>query len=65
MGDDERKTENSMIGVIMKREILKYLKSEKFLIGLTVTLAIAVVATVINIRDFEQRQQDYCLTTNN
>jgi ABC-type transport system involved in multi-copper enzyme maturation permease subunit len=54
-----------MIGVIMKREILKYLKSEKFLIGLTVTLAIAVVATVINIRDFEQRQQDYCLTTNN
>ncbi|MCX6563554.1 MAG: ABC transporter permease subunit [Candidatus Aminicenantes bacterium] len=48
-----------MIGTIVKREILDYLKSAKFQIGLVVTLVIAVVATAINIQDFKLRQQDY------
>ena len=48
-----------MIGTIAKREILDYLKSAKFLIGLGVTLVIAVIATAINIQDFKLRQQDY------
>ena len=48
-----------MIGTIAKREILDYLKSAKFQIGLIVTLIVAVVATAINIQDFKMRQQDY------
>ena len=48
-----------MIGVIYKREILDHLKSAKFLIGLGLTIAIAAAATVINVQDYAQRQQDY------
>jgi ABC-type transport system involved in multi-copper enzyme maturation permease subunit len=48
-----------MIGVIYKREFLDYLKSAKFLIGFGLALAISAVATVINVQNFTQRQQDY------
>lgn len=48
-----------MIGVIYKREFLDYLKSAKFLIGFGLALSISAVATVINVQNFAQRQQDY------
>jgi ABC-type transport system involved in multi-copper enzyme maturation permease subunit len=48
-----------MIGVIYKREILDHLKSAKFLIGLALTIAITVAATIINTQDYSRRLQDY------
>jgi ABC-type transport system involved in multi-copper enzyme maturation permease subunit len=48
-----------MIGTIAKREILEYLKSAKFLIGLLIALAIAVGSTVINVQDYATRHQNY------
>ena len=48
-----------MLKTIIGREILEYLKSAKFLIGLGITLALAAGSTVINVQDFKQRQQDY------
>jgi ABC-type Na+ efflux pump permease subunit len=36
-----------MLRTIIKREILEYLKSAKFLIGLGITLALAAGSTVI------------------
>jgi ABC-2 type transport system permease protein len=48
-----------MIGVIYKREILDHLKSAKFLIGFGLTIAITVVATIINVQDYGRRRQDY------
>ena len=48
-----------MLKTIIKREILEYLKSAKFLIGLGITLALAVGSTVINVQDYKGRLQDY------
>ncbi len=48
-----------MLKTIIKREILEYLKSAKFLIGLGITLALAAGSTVINVQDYKGRLQDY------
>jgi ABC-type transport system involved in multi-copper enzyme maturation permease subunit len=48
-----------MLKTIIKREILEYLKSAKFLIGLGITLALAAGSTVINVQDYKARLQDY------
>ncbi len=48
-----------MLKTIIKREILEYLKSAKFLIGLAVTLALAAGSTVLNVQDYKGRLQDY------
>lgn len=48
-----------MLRAIIKREILEYLKSAKFLIGLGITLALAAGSTVINVQDYKGRLQDY------
>lgn len=48
-----------MLPTIMKREILEYLKSSKFLIGLVLTVILITISTIINIGDYEQRRQDY------
>ena len=48
-----------MISTIIKREILEYIKSAKFLIGLGVTVVLITISTIINIQDFKIRQQDY------
>jgi ABC-type transport system involved in multi-copper enzyme maturation permease subunit len=48
-----------MLRAIIKREILEYLKSAKFLIGLGITLALAAGSTVINVQDYRARLQDY------
>lgn len=48
-----------MISTIIKREILEYLKSAKFLIGLSVTVILITISTIINIQDFKLRHQDY------
>lgn len=48
-----------MLGTIIKREMLEYLKSSKFLIGLSITVILITISTIINIQDFKTRQQDY------
>ncbi len=48
-----------MLGTIIKREMLEYLKSSKFLIGLSITVILITISTIINIQDFKLRQQDY------
>jgi ABC-type transport system involved in multi-copper enzyme maturation permease subunit len=48
-----------MFVTIIKREILEYIKSAKFLIGLGITIALLVISTIINIQDFKTRHQDY------
>jgi ABC-type transport system involved in multi-copper enzyme maturation permease subunit len=48
-----------MLKTIIRREILEYLKSAKFLIGLGITLALAAGSTVINVQDYKGRLQDY------
>jgi len=48
-----------MLKTIVGREVLEYLKSAKFLIGLGITLVLAAGSTVINVEDFKQRRQDY------
>jgi ABC-type transport system involved in multi-copper enzyme maturation permease subunit len=48
-----------MLKTIIKREILEYVKSAKFLIGLGITLALAAGSTVINVQDYRGRLQDY------
>ena len=48
-----------MLKTIVKREILEYLKSAKFLIGLGVTLVLAAGSTIINVQDYKGRLQDY------
>jgi ABC-type transport system involved in multi-copper enzyme maturation permease subunit len=48
-----------MVWTIVKREMLEYLKSAKFLIGLGITVILVTLSTVINIDDLKQRQQDY------
>jgi ABC-type transport system involved in multi-copper enzyme maturation permease subunit len=48
-----------MLKAIIQREILEYLKSSKFLIGLSLTIVLVGMNTFINIGDYQQRQQDY------
>ncbi|MFC1793978.1 ABC transporter permease subunit [Planctomycetota bacterium] len=48
-----------MLRAIIQREILEYLKSSKFLIGLGLTVMLVGMSTFINIGDYQQRQQDY------
>jgi ABC-type transport system involved in multi-copper enzyme maturation permease subunit len=48
-----------MLAVIIKREILEYIKSAKFLIGLGITVTLLVISTLINIQDYKIRHQDY------
>jgi len=48
-----------MLKTIIKREILEYLKSAKFLIGLGITLALAIGSTLINVQDYKGRLQDF------
>jgi len=48
-----------MLRTIILREILEYLKSTKFIIGLVLTVVLITMSTFINISDYQQRQQDY------
>ena len=48
-----------MLKAIVQREILEYLKSSKFLIGLGLTIVLVSIGTFVNISDYQQRQQDY------
>ena len=48
-----------MLKAIVQREILEYLMSSKFLIGLCLTVVLVVISTFINIGDYQQRQQDF------
>lgn len=48
-----------MIKTIIKREILEYLKSSKFIIGLFLTVLLITMSTLINIGDYQQRHRDY------
>lgn len=48
-----------MIATIIKREILEYLKSSKFIIGLCLTVVLIAISTLINIGDYQQRHQDF------
>ena len=48
-----------MLKAIVQREILEYLMSSKFLIGLCLTVVLVGISTFINIGDYQQRQQDY------
>jgi ABC-type transport system involved in multi-copper enzyme maturation permease subunit len=48
-----------MLRTIIRREILEYLKSAKFLIGLGITLALAAGSTVLSVQDYKGRLQDY------
>ncbi|MBT4484706.1 MAG: ABC transporter permease subunit, partial [Candidatus Latescibacteria bacterium] len=48
-----------MLGTIIVREIQEYIKSKKFLIGLFITVALIVLSTIINVRDYARRQQEY------
>jgi ABC-type transport system involved in multi-copper enzyme maturation permease subunit len=48
-----------MLKTIIGREVLEYLKSARFVIGLGITLALAAGSTVINVQDYKARLQDY------
>jgi ABC-type transport system involved in multi-copper enzyme maturation permease subunit len=48
-----------MLRTIVKREILEYLKSSKFLLGLGVTLVLTAGSTIINVQDYKSRTQEY------
>ena len=48
-----------MLKAIAQREILEYLKSSRFFIGLCLTVILVGMSTFINIGDYLQRQQDY------
>ncbi|MFB0554327.1 MAG: ABC transporter permease subunit [Phycisphaerae bacterium] len=48
-----------MLTAIIKRDILEYMMSSKFLIGLGLSVVLAGMSTFINIGDYLQRQQDY------
>ena len=48
-----------MLKTIVRREILEYLRSSKFLIGLCLSVILVGISTFINIGDYRQRQQDY------
>jgi ABC-type transport system involved in multi-copper enzyme maturation permease subunit len=48
-----------MIWTIAKWELLEYLKSLKFMIGLGISVVLMTIITVINIKDYKQSHQDY------
>jgi len=48
-----------MLKAIVQREILEYLQSSRFLIGLSLTLVLVGMSTFVNIVDYSQRRQDY------
>jgi ABC-type transport system involved in multi-copper enzyme maturation permease subunit len=48
-----------MLRTIIKREILEYLKSAKFLIGLLIAVVLTVAGMTINLQDYAIRHQDY------
>jgi ABC-type transport system involved in multi-copper enzyme maturation permease subunit len=48
-----------MLRTIIKREILEYLKSAKFLIGLLIAIVLAAAGMMINLQDYVTRHQDY------
>jgi ABC-type transport system involved in multi-copper enzyme maturation permease subunit len=48
-----------MLKTIIKREILEYLKSAKFLIGLLIAIILAAAGMTINLQDYATRHQDY------
>ncbi len=48
-----------MIRIIIKREMLEYLKSSKFLIGFALTVVLITLSTIINIGDYATRRQEY------
>ena len=54
-----------MLKAIVQREILEYLKSSKFLIGLCLTVVLVGMSTFVNIGDYQQRRQDYLDATQN
>jgi len=48
-----------MLRTIIRREILEYLKSAKFLIGLLIAIILAAAGTTLNLQDYAVRHQDY------
>jgi ABC-type transport system involved in multi-copper enzyme maturation permease subunit len=48
-----------MLKTIIKREILEYLKSAKFLIGLLIAIILTAVSVTLNVQDYAVRHQDY------
>jgi ABC-type transport system involved in multi-copper enzyme maturation permease subunit len=48
-----------MLKTIIKREILEYLKSAKFLIGLLIAIILTAAGMTINLQDYATRHQDY------
>jgi ABC-type transport system involved in multi-copper enzyme maturation permease subunit len=48
-----------MLRTIIKREILEYLKSAKFLIGLLIAVVLTAAAMIINLQDYAIRHQDF------
>ena len=48
-----------MLKTIIKREILEYLKSAKFLIGLLIAVMLTAAGTTLNVQDYAVRHQDY------
>ncbi len=54
-----------MLRTIIRREILEYLKSAKFLIGLMIAVILTAASTFINVQDYAIRHQDYLDAKNN
>lgn len=52
-----------MIWTIVKREMLEYMKSAKFFLGLGITVILIAISTIINIQDYKQRNQDFIDST--
>jgi ABC-type transport system involved in multi-copper enzyme maturation permease subunit len=48
-----------MLRTIIKREIVEYLKSAKFLIGLLIAVILTAASMTINVQDYAVRHQDY------
>jgi ABC-type transport system involved in multi-copper enzyme maturation permease subunit len=48
-----------MLKTIIKREILEYLKSAKFLVGLLIAIVLTAASTSLNVQDHATRHQDY------
>jgi ABC-type transport system involved in multi-copper enzyme maturation permease subunit len=48
-----------VLKTIIKREILEYLKSAKFLIGLFIAIILTAASTTLNVQDYAIRYQDY------
>ena len=54
-----------MLTAIIKRDILEYTMSSKFLVCLGLAVVLVGLSTFINIGDYRQRQQDYLDAINN